>query len=308
MAYFVPLHEKVFPRVMSTSMCSQAVRIRCRQIVTTDIDGLVNLLKRGFRVRTRDFWARAFRRMTEHSTPPGFPKYGYLLECNGIPVGVILLIFSYIFVKRQMRVRCSVSSWYVEPPFRAYAAMLASYATRHEHVTYFNITPDSNTLPILEAQGYKRYCAGRFVAVPILSAWSSGCDVELASPGICATEDLPAYEIELLLNHADYDCISVMCNSANQRYPFVFVRRRKAGVISFASLGYCRDLQEFVRFAGPLGRFLAGCGIHLVVLDSNGPVRGLIGRYRDGAPKYFKGPDQPRLGDTAYSERVMFGL
>jgi hypothetical protein len=26
------------------------------------------------------------------------------------------------------------------------------------------------------------------------------------------------------------------------------------------------------------------------------------------APKYFKGQDKPRLGDIAYSERVMFGF
>jgi hypothetical protein len=308
MTYFVQLRDKVLPRVMSTLMSPLALRIRCRQIGTTDIDGLVNLLTRGFRVRTRDFWVRAFRRMTEHSTPPGFPKYGYVLECNGTPVGVILLIFSYIVVKGEMTVRCSVSSWYVEPPFRGYAAMLASHALRHEHVTYFNITPNSNTLPILEAQGYVKYSAGRFVAVPMLSAGAVACYVELATPGICATEDLPSSEIKLLLDHANYNCISVICNSANGRYPFVFLPCRRAGVIPFTFLSYCRDVEEFVRFAGPLGRFLARRRILLVVLDSNGPVRGLIGRYYDESPKYFKGPAQPRLGDVAYSERVMFGF
>ena len=76
----------------------------------------------------------------------------------------------------------------------------------------------------------------------------------------------------------------------------------------FAYLAYCRQVDDFVRFAGPLERFLAWRGFPLVVLDSNGPVKGLVGRYFDGAPKYFKGPDRPRLGDIAYSERVMFGF
>jgi hypothetical protein len=31
----------------------------------------------------------------------------------------------------------------------------------------------------------------------------------------------------------------------------------------------------------------------------------LIGRYLEDR-KYYKGPNQPRLGDTAYSERVIF--
>jgi hypothetical protein len=78
-------------------------------------------------------------------------------------------------------------------------------------------------------------------------------------------------------------------------------------VVPFAYLAYCRRLDDFVRFAGPLGRFLAKRGFPFVVLDANGPIEGLIGKYSDGAPKYFKGPDQPRLGDIAYTERVMFG-
>jgi hypothetical protein len=292
---------------MSTSMSSVALRIRCRQIGTADIDAVVDLLTRGFRVRTRDFWVRAFRRLTEHSTPLGFPKYGYLLECKGTPVGAIVLIFSFIVVNGETRIRCSVSSWYVAPPFRSYAAMLASHALRHKHVTYFNVTPDPDTLPILEAQGYSRYCEGRFLAVPALSAWSH-CHVEVASAEVCADKHLPLYEAELLLNHSYCGCISVTCSSANQRHPFVFLPLRKAGVMPFVYLAYCRHQREFVRFAGPLGRFLAWRGIPLVVLDSNGPVRGLIGRYSNRSPKYFKGPDKPRLGDIAYSERVMFGF
>jgi hypothetical protein len=47
----------------------------------------------------------------------------------------------------------------------------------------------------------------------------------------------------------------------------------------------------------------------LVAFDANGPIEGLPGRYVDAAsPKYFKGPNPPRLGDLAFSERVMFGF
>jgi hypothetical protein len=34
-----------------------------------------------------------------------------------------------------------------------------------------------------------------------------------------------------------------------------------------------------------------------------------MGKYFDGvAPKYFKGPTRPRLGDLAYTEAAMFGM
>jgi hypothetical protein len=284
--------------------------IRCREIDATDIDAIVNLLTSGFRQyqRSHDFWVRALKRLSEHHTPSGFPKYGYLLDCKGTPVGVILLIFSSIPVNGTTRIRCSVSSWYVEPAFRGHAAMLVSRALKHRNVTYFNITPDPHTLPMLEAQGYVRYCAGRLVSIPALSGWSYGSRVGAVAPGICVGDDLPSSEIELLLAHASYGCMSLICSSAGRRHPFVFVPCRKFDLLPYAYLAYCRDLQDFVRFAGPLGRFLAWRGFPLVVLDTDGPVRGLIGSYSATSPKYFKGPYQPRLGDLAYSERTLFGF
>ena len=290
---------------------SLPTRIRCRQISKADTNGIVDLLETGFRgryYRTRDFWENALYRLSEHRTPPGFPKYGYLLESGGTPVGVILLIFSSVFVNGEEIIRCNVSSWYVEPAFRSYAALLVSQALKHKHVTYYNITPVPHTLPILVAQGYIPYCRGRFVAVPALCRPSYGSRVTAVSPDLRPAEDLDASEIELLTDHANYGCLSLICTSADHGHPFVFAPRRKFGVVPFVFLVYCRNLEDFVRFAGPLGRFLAWRGFPLVVLDSNGPIRGLIGTYSDKHPKYFKGPTQPRLGDVAYSERAMFGM
>ena len=51
--------------------------------------------------------------------------------------------------------RCNLSSWYVEPSFRAYAPLLVSQALRHKHVTYLNVSPAPHTLPIIEAQGFR---------------------------------------------------------------------------------------------------------------------------------------------------------
>ena len=76
-----------------------------------------------------------------------------------------------------------------------------------------------------------------------------------------------------------------------------------------AQLIYCRDIADFVRFAGPLGRFLALRGRPFVIVDSNGPIPGLVGIYRRGSmPKYFKGPRRPRLGDLAYTEYALLGV
>jgi hypothetical protein len=71
---------------------------------------------------------------------------------------------------------------------------------------------------------------------------------------------------------------------------------------------YCRDIAEFVRCAGTLGRFLMKRGYPSVVLDANQPIRGLVGAYLGmRGRKYFRGPCPPRLGDLAYTELAFFG-
>jgi len=281
-------------------------RIRCREILESDTDGIIALLERGFPGRNSQYFRRAIERLSQHPTPSGFPKYGYLLESAGTPVGVTLRIHSSIPVDGDVRIRCNLSSWYVEPAFRSHAAMLAAYALRPERVTYFNISPAPHTPPILEAQGFTRYCSGRFVAIPALSARSYGARVQTVESDTGAREDLSPSAFQLLLAHARYGCVSVVCSSANRGHPFIF-RLRRFRFVPIAYLVYCRALEDFVRFAGPLGRFLARRGCPLVMLDANGPIRGLIGRYLSPHPKYFKGPHPPRLGDLAYSELAMFG-
>lgn len=283
-------------------------RIRCRQIGAADCDAIADLLTAGFRVRPRAFWVRALERLSAHPTPQGYPKFGYLLEANGAAVGVLLLIYSAVSAEPEAKIRCNVSSWYVAPAFRSYAAMFVSYAQKQSGVTYFNITPDPATLPILEAQGYTRYCSGRFVSVPIASAAGDRCRAQPFTAEPTAVCDLPAAEAELLQAHARHGCISLVCRGPKHSSPFVFLPLRKTGFIPYAYLAYCRQVEDFVRFARPLGKLLCRHGIVIVVLDANGPVEGLTGRYLNGAPKYFKGPDRPRLGDIAYSERVLFGF
>jgi hypothetical protein len=284
-----------------------AAGIRCREICATDLETVTLLLEQGFRKRHRRFWQRALARMTEHPTPSGFPKYGYLLEAAGAPVGVLLLIFSADGAEKPA-IQCYVSSWYTAPAYRSYATIITSYALKFKEVTYVNVTPAPHTWPILEAQGWRRYCDGRFVALPALGAQSRDDDARLTTLDKGSAHLLPPAEVELLSRHAAYGCVSVICTTADGSYPFVFLRHREIKVLPCAYLAYCRDLADFVRFARPLGRFLAKRGVLMVVLDASAPVDGLIGWYVAGAPKYYKGPQRPALGNIAYSERVMFGF
>lgn len=284
--------------------------IRSRQIGEADIGGVVELLLKGFgKRRTRDFWLAVLDRLTHNAPPPGLPRYGYVLENDGALVGVVLLISTVIESAGGSTTRCNVSSWYVEPEFRGYAPLLAAQATKHQNVTYLNISPMPHTRPIVEALGYELYSQGVFIAAPLLQAPFGGGEARIIGAAAPPEALHEAFEQKLLADHAACGCISLWCISAGRAYPFVFRPRLVNGLIPYAQLVYCRAVDDLVRFAGPIGRTLAQRGWPLVMIDANGPIRGLPGKYLHNVkPKYFKGPDRPRLGDLAYTETALFGV
>jgi hypothetical protein len=118
-----------------------------------------------------------------------------------------------------------------------------------------------------------------------------------------------SFEQDVLVQHAEHGCISLWCITSAGAYPFVFRPRLVKGFVPCAQLIYCRDIGDFARFAGSLGRYLAFRRGPVVIVDSNGPIPGLIGVFRRGSkPKYFKGPQRPRLGDLAYTEYAILGV
>jgi hypothetical protein len=49
-------------------------------------------------------------------------------------------------------------------------------------------------------------------------------------------------------------------------------------------------------------------GVVLLLCAAEGPIAGLPGRFYAGrTPRFFKGPNRPRLNDLAFTEMVVFG-
>jgi hypothetical protein len=283
--------------------------IRCRQIDEGDVPAVAELLTRGFPNRNRQFWHHALEQLTRREPPPDLPKYGYLLETDGVLVGAILLICSAMPAGKALAPRCNLSSWYVEPAFRAYAPLLVSQAMRHKEVTYLNVSAAPHTWPIIEAQGFSRYSEGIFIAFPALNVAAEATHVDVFDAHQRPAASFDPFDQEVLLQHAEHGCISLWCATAQHAYPFVFRPRLVKGFIPCAQLIYCRDIADLSRFGGPIGRHLALRGRPVVIVDSNGPIPGLVGIFRSGSkPKYFKGPQRPRLGDLAYTEYAILGV
>jgi len=283
--------------------------VLCREIDEPDHEQVVGLLTKGFApLRSPAFWARALARLSERAPPCGFPRFGYALEHAGALVGVLLLIAAEVPQAGARTLRCNLSSWYVEPDFRPYGTLLVQRAFGvGSAATFLNVTPAPPTWRMLEAQGFQPYVAGRSFCLPALASAGGRSRVTLVRPGLQPIGGLSADEAVVLLDHARWECLSVVCELEGERLPFVFGPRRR-GCVPFAYLIYCRDLDSFERCAGPLGRFLARRGIGFVVVDADGPVRFMPSWHQGDHPKFFRGPVRPRPGDLAYTERAVLGV
>ncbi|MDR3460682.1 MAG: hypothetical protein P4L76_00015 [Beijerinckiaceae bacterium] len=192
------------------------------------------------------------------------------------------------------------------PAYRAFGALLVSRAFRHK-VTYTNITPAPHSLPILEAQGYRRYCSGRVIAMPMFASRGGDAVVRAFDETRDAAGHLDPTEYQILKDHASYGCICLVCEKGGKTVPFVFAPRKRMLALRFAVLVYGSAAGEFLDFAQALGRYLARQKLPFVVIDANGPMPGACGIYFSRKPKFFRGPDRPRLNDHAYTERALFG-
>jgi hypothetical protein len=289
-----------------------AVKPRVREILESDLDAIGDLLTRGFVHSRREYWRRGLQRQTRRFLPSGAPRYGYLIESQGVPVGCLLQLYSTRIVDGEAAIFCNLSSWYVDPAFRNFAALFAAMTQKRKDVTYFNVTPATSTWPILEAQGYKAYCGGLFFSMPALSLSGGGMTIETVTPDTQSVAGLPDDDLELLKRHAEYGGLSLVCHADEGALPFVFFPlRKRRGVIPVPAmqLGYCRGIDDYVRCAGAIGRYLLRRGKPVVIVDANGPVAALPGIYSEvRGRKYFKGPHQPRLGDLADTELAIFGV
>jgi hypothetical protein len=269
-------------------------RVRCRQIVESDLDGLAGFLTRGFPTRAHDYWEAGFRRLAGLQPIGDVPRFGYALEGEHGIVGALLTISS----QRGDRIITNVSSWYVRRSHRAHSAFLISMATRLKHVTYLNASPAPHTWRTIQALGWIPYNFGRSAAFPVLNI--GGGKVHETIP-----TDLP--ERALLEDHRTWGCVSLICERGGALSPFVFKPRRIANPpMPMMELIYCRATSDFERCGPALGRYFLLRGYPGFILD--GKTDKLLSHYVvDKEPRFYKGPCPPELNDLAYTEKVIFG-
>lgn len=176
-------------------------------------------------------------------------------------------------------------------------------ALKRSDVTFVNISPARRTFMTIEAQGFVRYVEGTMLALAALCPFRPAAEI---------TRDAPSFakDVSVTARHAALGCLTDEVAYRGEIHPFVFLPRLShRSRVKFVQLVYCRDVADYVRFAGPLGRTLLRIGFFFVILDAVGRAKGLPGRYLAGQKvKRYRGPAKPRLSDLSESELVWFGL
>lgn len=270
----------------------QISRVQCRLIGEDDLEGLADLLTRGFPHTRRDHWMRGFDRWKRLTAIAEMPRYGYLLDTGFGPVGAILMISS----RRGDHVLANLCGWYVDPQWMSHAALLISLATKLRHVTYLSASPAPQTWRMLQAHGFSPYNFGRTAVFALPGRGTVSEHIP---------DDLP--EAGLLRDHRDMGWISLTVNKDGILSPFVLKPRRlEKPKLPVMDVMFCRGAADLNRCAPALARHFLPKGSLGFLID--GDMEAMLSHYVEGRePRYFKGPYRPILGDLAYTEKAIFG-
>ena len=277
-------------------------KVVCRLIDEADLPEIAKLLTSGLPDPGRDlgYWQSGLARLALHSPPEGYPRFGYMLETEGRPIGVHLLICS----AQPGGVRCSATGWFVREEFRqsVAATRLMLRATKLPGA-YVNFRPAPTVVPVLEALGSRRISQGLYAALPLFARQSGDVQIE-AWQGVRLQEA----DRRLLMDHTAFGCLGVWCRTRDGEQPLIFRRSWIKRRVPCAELIYCRSLEALETAAPALGRMLASLGMPLLLVPTDRPLRGVPGRFFPARlPVYCRGEPAPPIADLSYNYPAIFG-
>ncbi len=278
-----------------------------RDLDETDLPEAVQVLCEGFPHRNAEYWRAGLDRMARLDVVPDTVRFGHGLFIDGRMRGVILSIPSVHDGIGGRQTFANLSSWCVHPDHRGRAALqlYAHACSKHPDVIYTNLSATARTLKAVTARGFQLSTAGQLLCVGLGSAPGRK---RLLSAAEALRAGLSSPHARMLSEHEGYGCLTVCIETPDRLVPLVFVRRRVKS-IPVVQLVHCESLDDLSANGRAVSAWLAWRGFPAMIVDTNGPVPGLTGRYFAGkARKFYKGPKPAGAIDHSYSEMMFFGL
>jgi hypothetical protein len=274
-----------------------------REITDDDLEAVRELLVEGFPFRSQSYWTKGLANLRSLPRVEGYPKYGYLVDADDAPQGVLLTITSD---RGAHGVRTHLSSWYVREGYRHFALLVFRHALELQNTTFINPSPTDDVVRVLNAFGFEPYTAG-VVMLDLRMAMrrrSSRGAVQRLDFGDLA--ELSEPEGQIAEDHLRMGC-DVLRLETDVRAGLLIHRRkwiRRSLPSSQVILG---DPDLIIELARPMMRELASRGSLLALCDVDQSGKPALGRVFRRGIRYFKGAEAPPVGDLSYSELAVFG-
>jgi hypothetical protein len=277
--------------------------MKIREIDEGDLAAVTTLFVESFPRRRPTYWQRGFENLRLLPGIPGYPRYGYLIENDGL-VQVVLLLLSARFGAGLPRI--NFSTWCARPGYRPMAILLHTRAMRQKAELYLNLSPAEHVVPILEVSGFKPYTGG----VCLLDARAAlypgrGCRLTRYDPG--TDNGLPAEMASIAARHHSYGCKVLVLDSGSEIAELLIYRIKWIKGVTPCAQMLLGSPDRILAVAGPLMRHLLGRGIPLALIDIAEDIRMVGARtYLGRNLRYAKGA-APVVGDMLDSEFALFG-
>jgi hypothetical protein len=274
-----------------------------REITDDDLEAVRQLLVEGFSLRSEDYWTKGLANLRSLQRVEGCPRYGYIVDVDSAPQGVLLTITSERGVHGA---RTHFSSWYVREGYRQFALLLFRHALELENTTFINPSPSERVVPILETFGFEPYTAGTLMLDLRTAMRGRAARRAVGRLGPGELGDLPEHEREIAEDHLRMGC-DVLRLETGGRSGLLIHRRKWIKRLLPCSQVILADPELVIELAGSVMRALAKRGSLLALCDVDQTAKPAIGRVFARGIRYFKGPAPPAVGDLSYSELAVFG-
>jgi hypothetical protein len=274
-----------------------------REITDDDLEAVRRLLVEGFPLRSEDYWTKGLANLRSLPRVKGFPRYGYVVDVDNAPQGLLLTITSDRGVHGA---RTHFSSWYVREGYRQFALLLFRHALELGNTTFINPSPSERVVPILKTFGFEPYTAGMLMLDLTTAIRGRASRGAVGRVGLGDLAGLPEGEREIAEDHLRMGC-DVLRLETDVRTGLLIHRRKWIKRVLPCSQVILADPELIIELAGSVMRALATRRSLLALCDVDQTAKPAIGRVSPRGIRYFKGTAPPAVGDLSYSELAVFG-
>jgi hypothetical protein len=216
----------------------------------------LDLLARGFKRGSHQFWEKAVERIARYNRYGSLPGIGHLLAVKGKRAGVLLTINGEARLADDRRCRVTnLSSWYVDPEHRRLAPLMLREAIRDPDTVFTDLTPSAEVVRMLPLLGFKPLNTGiAAIALPVAAvrrtAGARVGDLESVPAGILEPETRTLME-----RNAEFGAIAAVLTGGDRHKPLLFASRTLRRLPA-AQLIYCEDNAALMNEIGAIARFL----------------------------------------------------